>query len=57
MIFDETTRKLLQTGSDRISAMVNDRPVGPKLNGLFSMILTKNRENYPMTGSDLARQR
>jgi hypothetical protein len=46
MIFDETTRKLLLTGSDRISAMVNDTPVGPKLNGLFLMTLTKNPENY-----------
>jgi hypothetical protein len=47
MIFEEKSRILFQTGSDRISAVVNDRPVGPKLNGLLLMILTKNPENYP----------
>jgi hypothetical protein len=31
MIFDEKSQKLPQTGSDRISATVNDIPVGPKL--------------------------
>jgi hypothetical protein len=31
MIFDEKSRKLPQTGSGRISATANDRPIGPKL--------------------------
>jgi phage gp37-like protein len=31
MIFDENTRKLLQAGSDRNSAMAIDRRVAPKL--------------------------
>jgi hypothetical protein len=31
MIFDEKSQKLPQTGSGRISATVNDRPIGPKI--------------------------
>jgi hypothetical protein len=52
MIFDEKSRKLPQTGSDRISATANDRPVEPKLNGLFLMIFDEKSRKLPQTGSD-----
>jgi hypothetical protein len=52
MSFDEKYRKLHQTGSDRISSAVNDRPVRPKLKWAFFVDFLRKVAKLPQTGSD-----
>jgi hypothetical protein len=57
MIFAEKSRKLLQTGSDRITAMVNFRPVGPKLKWAILMSFDEKTRKLPKPEVTVFRQR
>jgi hypothetical protein len=57
MVFEEISRKVPKTESDRISAMVNDRPVEPKLKwAIFDEFEEKSRK-LPKTELTVSRQR
>ena len=56
MIFDEKSRKLPQTGSSLISSTANDRPVEPKLNGLFLITFEEKSRNFRRPEVTVSRQ-